>query len=833
MNQLIEANNGFSRKQENGETTDDVIFVENETLPHVNIKNSEPLRGQPRTQKSIDFLTLTGNDNSNLDNPNHNDNTCGCSSNRAYSTSSLLSCKPVCIDEKSKSSGTELCASGTSNTCSKLISNRNGESYAKTRSNNDNNANIDFLLSSFYSFSSSSMVDTDESPSVNRSHPIIAHILTGEDKNLGKDQSRCSPDRNKSTGPVVKDVSFPIECHENSDKSDTEDDVDSFIDEAICKNLMAEKLEVTGEWEIGNRLESPANVLPTTQSSDPVLTERRTVLSLIIADGKIGSELKQVISQAMTNVSSVKVVSPTEALNTCNTEEFHLVWIHILPDLVEEFVSLSTAIRCTSKKNGKAILIALTEKSSEGEVKLQSFDTVLTLPISKETIQQMYIKQQWILGKDISESERSIVSPALSIESIRTSERSQSSQCESGTGTFDLNDIPLMEIKNLASDSKLSSMVDMNSYRKRRERIKDSCDQLRVLLPYVRGRKTDMASILEMTVDYLRIITAALPQDFQSQIINIMSNGNSLPPCEIYKKNKSVKIPTQNISPLIKQSSADKKNNCHPLLLNPEPKTKFRIMTRSVSKSESSLLDDRHSSGSGNEKHSETHTSLSGSLKKTKTKLYHDVDHVVKRECLSTEGSGVKRTKVQVLPSYMEPIPSKSVCLPTSKVSTLQNTKKEIFGEMVTQVSSFPNFSFPPKVTDSDMAVSHVYTSSQMGNDVFQLQQHSHVNNLTSGLGHGERDASQFGGLFMDGNYYTYFPLVENSSAGLCIPSMSGNYVSPTAVLSMTNNLKSGSFGIATTNDQTINDTEQIKINPATNLFNVSVVKNNNLSGLN
>ncbi|KAL8572727.1 hypothetical protein ACOMHN_030309 [Nucella lapillus] len=51
-----------------------------------------------------------------------------------------------------------------------------------------------------------------------------------------------------------------------------------------------------------------------------------------------------------------------------------------------------------------------------------------------------------------------------------------------------------------------------------RERIKDSCDQLRVLLPYVRGRKTDMTSILEMTVDYLKIVNSNLPHEFHAHV---------------------------------------------------------------------------------------------------------------------------------------------------------------------------------------------------------------------------------------------------------------------------------------------------------------------------
>jgi len=51
-----------------------------------------------------------------------------------------------------------------------------------------------------------------------------------------------------------------------------------------------------------------------------------------------------------------------------------------------------------------------------------------------------------------------------------------------------------------------------------RDRIKDSCDQLRVLLPYIRGRKTDMASILEMSVDYIKIVNMCMPQTLQDQV---------------------------------------------------------------------------------------------------------------------------------------------------------------------------------------------------------------------------------------------------------------------------------------------------------------------------
>ncbi|KAK3609449.1 hypothetical protein CHS0354_020385 [Potamilus streckersoni] len=83
----------------------------------------------------------------------------------------------------------------------------------------------------------------------------------------------------------------------------------------------------------------------------------------------------------------------------------------------------------------------------------------------------------------------------------------------------------LVSIRNIASRTQRhASATDHTTKEKlRRERIKESCDQLRVLLPYIRGRKTDMASILEMCVDYLQIVNAAMPQSLQDQIVDLLS----------------------------------------------------------------------------------------------------------------------------------------------------------------------------------------------------------------------------------------------------------------------------------------------------------------------
>ncbi|XP_032220030.2 uncharacterized protein LOC5519324 [Nematostella vectensis] len=61
----------------------------------------------------------------------------------------------------------------------------------------------------------------------------------------------------------------------------------------------------------------------------------------------------------------------------------------------------------------------------------------------------------------------------------------------------------------------------------RRERIKESCDQLRFLLPNVTGKKTDMASILEMTVKFVRLVNERIPPPVMEEIARKLSPAST------------------------------------------------------------------------------------------------------------------------------------------------------------------------------------------------------------------------------------------------------------------------------------------------------------------
>ncbi|XP_019508697.1 PREDICTED: spermatogenesis- and oogenesis-specific basic helix-loop-helix-containing protein 2-like [Hipposideros armiger] len=59
-----------------------------------------------------------------------------------------------------------------------------------------------------------------------------------------------------------------------------------------------------------------------------------------------------------------------------------------------------------------------------------------------------------------------------------------------------------------------------------RERIKYCCEQLRTLLPYIKGRKNDTASIIEATVEHVKYVRERIPPAVMGQITEaLQSNG--------------------------------------------------------------------------------------------------------------------------------------------------------------------------------------------------------------------------------------------------------------------------------------------------------------------
>ncbi|XP_009246844.2 spermatogenesis- and oogenesis-specific basic helix-loop-helix-containing protein 2 [Pongo abelii] len=73
--------------------------------------------------------------------------------------------------------------------------------------------------------------------------------------------------------------------------------------------------------------------------------------------------------------------------------------------------------------------------------------------------------------------------------------------------------------------NKKISLLHSSKEKLRRERIKYCCEQLRTLLPYVKGRKNDAASVLEATVDYVKYIREKISPAIMAQITEALQNN--------------------------------------------------------------------------------------------------------------------------------------------------------------------------------------------------------------------------------------------------------------------------------------------------------------------
>nr|KAF6428496.1 spermatogenesis and oogenesis specific basic helix-loop-helix 2 [Rousettus aegyptiacus] len=85
-----------------------------------------------------------------------------------------------------------------------------------------------------------------------------------------------------------------------------------------------------------------------------------------------------------------------------------------------------------------------------------------------------------------------------------------------------------LELRAPLSDfekSKRISLLHSSKEKLRRERIKYCCEQLRTLLPCIKGRKNDAASILEATVDYMKYIREQIPPAVMGQITEALQSN--------------------------------------------------------------------------------------------------------------------------------------------------------------------------------------------------------------------------------------------------------------------------------------------------------------------
>ncbi|XP_033732473.1 uncharacterized protein LOC117321948 [Pecten maximus] len=310
---------------------------------------------------------------------------------------------------------------------------------------------------------------------------------------------------------------------------------------------------------------------------EDVKTPEGCHLSLVVGSEPDNSILYSQIS-CLTTDHQILTCSQEDAFEMCNNRSYLLIWLLMTMPAGQDILSLTTSIRYASKCNRGTVLIGVSTSPSAVDLRLHGIDEVVIQPVSTQTIRQKYSK--WTSVELVAEEsgclkdlDSHIISmpttpatpltpmtpdtPVTPATPASASDDSSHFSLSLDSGIDSLVSTPQMTPEQVScalsgltslqapvSERRQQSIVADHTTKEklRRERIKDSCDQLRVLLPYIRGRKTDMASILELCVDYLKIVNAVLPQQFQTQIVDVLGKDISpsvgRPKGSTSKKNK-------------------------------------------------------------------------------------------------------------------------------------------------------------------------------------------------------------------------------------------------------------------------------------------------------
>ncbi|XP_059173284.1 uncharacterized protein LOC131953884 isoform X2 [Physella acuta] len=713
---------------------------------------------------------------------------------------------------------------------------------------------------------------------------LLSHVLTGEDKNLGADNAG-SPEKvyvnvTDNEGPKEPgEVGLEDECCHG--------DVDAFLDDSVCSGSIVSKLDTQSEWE----METSGPASPVQDRKSPSLTKlfEDSVVNdpstLLIQDEADGDRLRRDISQAL-QVTDLKVSTTLDATKLCSSQSFRLIFVSLVTTSADQTVSIAAAIRQTCTKNKSASFIAIIDKPTDVDLQARGFDDIYTSPIPVDEIRHKYQKPRWMSGEGggsetLTRETVNTPESTISIESIRTTECSQSSNVGSVSSGQDISDISFSDLKssftpaeekssyiNIIQDRSSPQEVSPPSWcraehatkekqrsfwskfpacteKKRRERIKDSCDQLRVLLPYVRGRKTDMASILEMTVDYLKIINAALPQDFQSQVIEIMSNSNPL----LESRNETAKKINMSRKKLSRRKSqgldlsplgkplhiVDKKSEAPVLTLaSCEQNVNSQVRVRPSSQN---LKDNASIASSfiGHTLDMKTMNGLYNSSKQQKNAVssFTSGNSLPKRECIMSTHSETcpkpKRLQMDITKGA-ENTQATPLYATSGGCIAPRETKKEIIqDEIITHTIPLTGFQIQSMLTDGDISANRMFSTGHVANsDLYQYQ--SQISSLaTSRMNHSEHEMGPYSGMYFDGAYYHYYPSVQDTNANaFCFPGLANEYVNPNAVVPMTSfnprNTFSSSHKIEARPSSEVN---RFHVNENLDLFNCNLLPNN------
>ncbi|XP_006731346.1 spermatogenesis- and oogenesis-specific basic helix-loop-helix-containing protein 2 [Leptonychotes weddellii] len=240
--------------------------------------------------------------------------------------------------------------------------------------------------------------------------------------------------------------------------------------------------------------------------------------------------LADIAQKSFSNMGKVTITirDVGQAAALLKDHPFDMVFLKMTPLPTAEELGAIKLIRFGKKKNTHLLFVFITPENFKGCVSGHGADITLSEPLTIEKM-SIVVKYWKIYFSNTVKNEYSVKPEEPGLP--------QQKSCSEQLGYFStdlfacsesLRNDTGFELKAPLPDfekSKKISLLHSSKEKLRRERIKYCCEQLRTLLPYIKGRKNDSASILEATVDYVKYIREKIPPAIMGQITEVLQSN--------------------------------------------------------------------------------------------------------------------------------------------------------------------------------------------------------------------------------------------------------------------------------------------------------------------
>ncbi|XP_059985281.1 spermatogenesis- and oogenesis-specific basic helix-loop-helix-containing protein 2 isoform X2 [Lagenorhynchus albirostris] len=258
------------------------------------------------------------------------------------------------------------------------------------------------------------------------------------------------------------------------------------------------------------------------------LAERsQTKIDLLLVGDVTVQYLADIVQKFFSNLAKITVIisdvkTVAALVDDCT---FNMVFLKLTSLPTAEELEAVRLIRSGKKKNTHLLFVFIIPENFKGCLSGQGADITLSEPLTMEKM-SVVIKYWKTCLSNTVKNEISVKpeEPELPLQkscsehlryfSTDLFARSESLRNDIG---FELKD----PLSNFEKNKKIS-VLHSSKEKLRRERIKYCCEQLRTLLPYVKERKNDTASILEATVDYMKYVREKIPPAIMGQITEVL-----------------------------------------------------------------------------------------------------------------------------------------------------------------------------------------------------------------------------------------------------------------------------------------------------------------------